>query len=133
MLRILAFTLKLQPRHSTIFEKVKLAPFQATNTGGDLQDNHFDMAIPGCGVGYLNGCTAQYNAPKDGWGKRYGGISQESECSQLPAKLQPGCKWRWDWYLGAQIPHVTFKRVKCPKEITDKSQCIREDDDSFTA
>uniref|UniRef100_A0A1I7SBZ3 cellulase n=1 Tax=Bursaphelenchus xylophilus TaxID=6326 RepID=A0A1I7SBZ3_BURXY len=104
---------------------------QATNTGGDLGENHFDMAIPGCGVGYLNGCTAQHHAPKDGWGKRYGGISAVSECSQLPQELQPGCHWRWSWYLGAQIPKVTFKRVKCPKEITEKSQCIRADEDSF--
>ncbi|CAD5223600.1 unnamed protein product [Bursaphelenchus okinawaensis] len=105
---------------------------QATNTGGDLQDNHFDMAIPGCGVGYLNGCTAEYNAPADGWGARYGGISQEEECSELPELLQPGCEWRWSWYLGAQIPNVTFTRVKCPTEITDKSQCIRDDENTFS-
>lgn len=32
---------------------------QATNTGGDLGDNHFDLAIPGGGVGQFNGCTSQ--------------------------------------------------------------------------
>jgi hypothetical protein len=32
---------------------------QATNTGGDLGNNHFDIAIPGGGVGIFNACTSQ--------------------------------------------------------------------------
>ena len=69
---------------------------QATNTGGDLGDNHFDLVLPGGGVGTFNGCTAQYNAPADGWGARYGGVSSRSECDQLPAAIRPGCYWRFD-------------------------------------
>jgi len=30
---------------------------QATNTGGDLGNNHFDIAMPGGGVGIFNGMT----------------------------------------------------------------------------
>lgn len=33
---------------------------QATNTGGDLGSNQFDLLIPGGGVGIYNGCTSQY-------------------------------------------------------------------------
>lgn len=69
---------------------------QATNTGGDLGDNHFDIALPGGGVGIFNGCTKQYNAPSSGWGARYGGVSSRSECDQLPAAIRPGCYWRFD-------------------------------------
>jgi hypothetical protein len=35
---------------------------QATNTGGDLGENHFDLLIPGGGVGIFNGCPAQYGS-----------------------------------------------------------------------
>lgn len=77
------------------------------------QNNHFDIQIPGGGVGLYNGCQSQWGAPSDGWGckyivfvlkwysyfinwisidisARYGGVSSASECSQLPAALQPG-------------------------------------------
>lgn len=47
---------------------------QATNTGADLGHNHFDIAMPGGGVGIFNACSTQYNAPTDGWGQRYGGV-----------------------------------------------------------
>lgn len=67
---------------------------QVTNTGGDLGANHFDLQIPGGGVGIFNGCQTQWNAPSEGWGARYGGISSASECSKLPSQLQDGCKWR---------------------------------------
>lgn len=32
---------------------------QVTNTGGDLGSNHFDLQIPGGGVGIFNGCQSQ--------------------------------------------------------------------------
>ena len=47
---------------------------QATNTGGDLGENHFDLMIPGGGVGIFNGCKPQWGAPDQGWGQRYGGV-----------------------------------------------------------
>lgn len=47
---------------------------QVTNTGSDLSRNHFDIAMPGGGVGIFNGCTKQWEAPTDGWGDRYGGV-----------------------------------------------------------
>ncbi|KAB5589690.1 putative effector protein/endoglucanase [Ceratobasidium theobromae] len=50
---------------------------QATNTGGDLGSNHFDLMIPGGGVGaFPQGCVAQYGAPSTGWGAQYGGVSR---------------------------------------------------------
>ncbi|KAF2127894.1 glycoside hydrolase family 45 protein [Dothidotthia symphoricarpi CBS 119687] len=98
---------------------------QATNTGSDLGDNHFDLAMPGGGVGIYNACTNQFGAPAQGWGQQYGGISQRSECDSFPTKLKAGCYWRFDWFMNANNPDVTFKQVTCPKAITDKSGCVR--------
>ncbi|KAK3899452.1 glycoside hydrolase [Staphylotrichum tortipilum] len=98
---------------------------QATNTGGDLGNNHFDIAMPGGGVGIFNACTQQYGAPSNGWGDRYGGIHSKSECDGFPAALKAGCNWRFDWFKGADNPTVNFKAVTCPSEITAKSGCAR--------
>ncbi len=51
---------------------------QVTNTGGDLGENHFDIQMPGGGVGLFNGCAPQWGAPDAGWGDRYGGVSSSS-------------------------------------------------------
>lgn len=106
---------------------------QVTNTASDLGSNHFDLLIPGGGVGIFNGCTAQYNAPADGWGARYGGISSASQCSQLPTDLQPGCQFRFGWFKNAENPKFVFHRVKCPSAITAKTGCVRNDDNSQPA
>jgi hypothetical protein len=97
---------------------------QATNTGGDLGQNHFDLAMPGGGVGLFNACTNQYGAPPNGWGQQYGGISSRSECDSFPEKLKAGCYWRFDFFENSDNPEVKFEKVTCPKAITDKSGCI---------
>ncbi|SPO02240.1 related to Endoglucanase-5 [Cephalotrichum gorgonifer] len=98
---------------------------QATNTGGDLGQNHFDIAMPGGGVGIFNGCTDQWGSPANGWGDRYGGIHSRSECDGFPEKLKPGCYWRFDWFGNADNPPVNFRQVDCPAEIVAKSGCRR--------
>ena len=59
--------------------------------------------MPGGGVGLFNGCQPQWGAPADGWGDRYGGVQNRDGCNQLPAQLQPGCFWRFDWFLGVSL------------------------------
>lgn len=98
---------------------------QTTNTGGDLGDNHFDIAMPGGGVGLFNACTSQWGAPPNGWGAQYGGISSRSECDAFPEKLKAGCYWRFDWFKGADNPSVEFKEVTCPRVLTDRTGCVR--------
>ncbi|CAO3701996.1 unnamed protein product [Rhizopus stolonifer] len=108
--------------------KGKKLVVQVTNTGGDLgssTDAHFDLQIPGGGVGIFNGCQSQWSAPSDGWGQRYGGVSSASDCSSLPSELQAGCKWRFNWFKNADNPSATFKQVTCPKEISSKTGCSR--------
>ncbi|KAK4195107.1 RlpA-like double-psi beta-barrel-protein domain-containing protein-containing protein [Triangularia verruculosa] len=101
---------------------------QATNTGGDLGNNHFDIAMPGGGVGIFNACTQQYGAPPDGWGERYGGVGSKDACASFPEKLKAGCNWRFDWFMGADNPNVSFRQVACPAAITAKTQCVRQRD-----
>ncbi|CAG9766605.1 unnamed protein product [Ceutorhynchus assimilis] len=97
---------------------------QNVNTGGDLSSNHFDIQIPGGGVGiFTRGCSTQWNAPQSGWGQQYGGVSSDAECSQLPEELQAGCHFRFGWYQNADNPNVNFEQVTCPKELTSRSGC----------
>jgi len=97
---------------------------QVTNTGGDLGNNHFDLQMPGGGVGIFDGCSSQFPGSYS-WGQRYGGISQRSECANLPAVLQAGCYWRFDWFQNADNPQMSFKQVACPSALTANTQCIR--------
>jgi len=103
---------------------------QATNTGGDLGSNQFDLLIPGGGVGAFNGCTSQYGS----WngGQQYGGVSSEDQCANLPSIVQTGCKFRFEWFKGADNPSVNWKAVGCPKAITDISGCVRNGDAGYT-
>jgi hypothetical protein len=97
---------------------------QVTNTGADLTQNHFDILIPGGGVGYFTlGCQTQWNTPEDGWGDRYGGVHSIEECSQLPELLQEGCKWRFTWMQGVDNPEVSFYQIKCPEYFVGVSKC----------
>lgn len=101
---------------------------QSTNTGGDLGNNQFDIAMPGGGFGIFNGCTAEWGTPSTGWGAQYGGISSRSQCDAFPAHLQAGCYWRFDWFMGADNPTVSFTQVACPAALTAKSGCVRAND-----
>ncbi|WP_244224527.1 hypothetical protein [Corallococcus sicarius] len=96
--------------------------------GAGSGENRFDLMIPGGGVGIFNGCQSQWRAPSDGWGARYGGVSSQSQCSQLPTQLQAGCNWRFGWFKNADNPTVTYRRVKCPAEIIARSVCKRKDE-----
>lgn len=84
--------------------------------------------MPGGGFGIFNGCTSEWGTPSTGWGAQYGGISSRSQCDAFPAKLKDGCYWRFDWFLNADNPAVTFKQVACPAAITAKSGCVRAND-----
>ena len=104
-------------------DTAKILFLQATNTGGDLGQGHFDVMIPGGGVGIFNGCSSQWGAPSDGWGQKYGGVSSRDQCNQLPSQLRSGCYWRFDWLKNAPNPNVDFKEVACPSQLTSISGC----------
>ncbi|KAL1878211.1 homocitrate synthase lys21 [Diaporthe australafricana] len=108
--------------------KGKVMLVQSVNTGGDLSGNQFDLQIPGGGTGIFDGCTSEFGSS---WGAQYGGVSNETQCSTLPTKLQAGCDWRFDWFRNSDNPTHTFTQISCPAELTGVTGCVRDDDASF--
>ncbi|KAI0206691.1 glycoside hydrolase family 45 protein [Astrocystis sublimbata] len=78
---------------------------QSTNTGGDLNagSNHFDILMPGGGVGIFDGCASEFGHSLPG--QQYGGVAGRDE----------------------------FTQVQCPAELTAISGCVRDDDGEFPA
>lgn len=99
---------------------------QVTTTGNDLGSDQFNLAIPGGGEGSTAGCTKQYGA--DVWGADFGGVAHRDDCDALPAPLQPGCYWRFDWFRNADNPSVSWEKVSCPEQLSYMSNCRRVDD-----
>lgn len=108
--------------------KGKIMLVQSVNTGSDLADNQFDLQIPGGGEGIFDGCSSEFGGIA---GARYGGISSRSDCNSMPAKLQPGCQWRFDWFNDADNPTHSFTQIQCPTALTNITGCKRSDDASF--
>lgn len=100
---------------------------QIINTGNDLGNDQFDLAIPGGGQGQLQGCSKQFS--RNGiWGDTYGGVSHRDECTEFPDPLKAGCYWRFDWFRNADNPTVTWEKVSCPEALSIGSSCRRNDD-----
>ncbi|KAH8885615.1 barwin-like endoglucanase [Thozetella sp. PMI_491] len=96
---------------------------QVVNAFG-VDTGDFDLYTPGGGVGGLEACQSQYGAPRQGWDAQYGGVQTLAQCSQLPASLQDGCKWRFNWAGGTVNGwKTTYEQVTCPKVMTDISGC----------
>ncbi|KAK2615822.1 hypothetical protein N8I77_002548 [Diaporthe amygdali] len=108
--------------------KGKVMIVQSVNTGGDLSGNQFDLQIPGGGTGIFDGCTTEFGSS---WGAQYGGISNRSQCSTMPSKLQAGCDWRFDWFRNSDNPTHTFTQISCPAELTSITGCVRDDEANF--
>ena len=97
---------------------------QATNDAG-VNYNIFTIQMPGTGwLGNVNGCVNQFGGSFS-WGDIYHGISNRSDCNNLPSVLQRGCFWRFDWFMNADLPSVRFKEVSCPSILTANTGCIR--------
>ncbi|KAH7116901.1 endoglucanase [Dendryphion nanum] len=102
---------------------------QASNTAFDVKtSDRFSLAIPGGNQTADDGCNKQYSLDQTVFGQRGSGVGSKSDCDKLPQDLRDSCKWRFDWFKDAAYPEVKYKRVACPKEITDKTQCIRNDE-----
>mmetsp|Transcript_34510 Transcript_34510/g.95417 ORF Transcript_34510/g.95417 Transcript_34510/m.95417 type:complete len:369 (-) Transcript_34510:168-1274(-) len=115
---------------------------QVTNIGYDVKGNHsFDIQIPGAGQGiFAKGCATQYpDQTVDDFdcGKRHGGCSDKGGCARLPAELQKGCEWHFEWFEWLKSggrsnnPFVKFRRVQCPMKLVAISGATPTDDTDF--
>jgi hypothetical protein len=58
-------------------------------------------------------------------GKTVGGIGNGRECEALPANLQAGCYWRYNWAGGDLLNwDIYYDPVDCPERLTSISQCF---------
>ena len=125
------------PGSAAISNKVMIV--QVVNTGGI---NHFDLLVPGGGVGDFDACSSQWNASGD-LGDRYGGFFTQcrsqnggnhsaaqqcarDKCNQVfggggKEDLLSGCLWWVDWANLADNPNLQYGQVSCPSAITAKS------------
>lgn len=107
---------------------------QAINIG-DIGADHFDILVPGGGVGANNGCSGNNGMWTAGaaTGVTYGGflatcgtsISCVTDMCQAAfgsnATLMSGCSWFTGWFSAANNPGISYAEVACPAEITGKS------------
>lgn len=117
------------PGSQAIAGKVMIV--KVTNRGAELGDGHFDLLIPGGGLGMFNGCTQALGIQEGELGARNGGFmtscngdlncvrnSCMSTFSNHP-ELQAGCLWSADWFQGADNPRFRFEKTECPAELGD--------------
>jgi hypothetical protein len=89
----------------------------------NTSSNMFSLLIPGSGWGGSpNGCLHQFNGSYS-WGNQYGGVSDQSDCANLPNDLQAGCYWRFDWLMNATNLSVQFMAVSCPSALIRNTGC----------
>jgi hypothetical protein len=104
------------------FDDGKKFVAQITNTGVDLEENHFDLGIAGGGMGLFDKqCPAQF--PGFNGGARYGGTETDDACSQLPKQMQAGCRFRYKFFKDGTPGGATFEEVTCPKELVAITGC----------
>ncbi|KFY09625.1 hypothetical protein V491_08057 [Pseudogymnoascus sp. VKM F-3775] len=107
---------------------------QASNTNYDSPDaNVFTLGIPGGNTSYAGACALEYGVSDAVFGTQNVGVSNRTDCDNLPTALKPGCQWRFDWFKDSEGPDVEYKRVTCPNVLTDITKCKREDDETFEA
>ena len=71
---------------------------QAINAGTTVvQNDQFNLLVPGARVGDGSGCTAQWGSTSN-WGSLNDGIYDRNGCNNLPDKLKGGCNWYFDWF-----------------------------------
>ncbi|MCL2220399.1 MAG: InlB B-repeat-containing protein [Chitinispirillia bacterium] len=107
----------------------------ASNIGGDVDGNQFDLMIPGGGVGLYNALSnqiSQNGGPGNpSLGNQYGGFratcGNNATCvrnmcdaafnTPALADLKRGCYWYVDWFKITNNPNVTFVDKDCPTDL----------------
>jgi uncharacterized repeat protein (TIGR02543 family) len=105
-----------------------------SNFGNLSGDAHFDIMIPGGGVGDFDALTRQIQqggGNNSDMGARYGGFRAKCGANESCirdmcdkafgtaglADLKAGCYWYIDWFKMADNPNVTYREVTCPEAL----------------
>lgn len=105
---------------------------QVINIGG-IEQNQFDLLIPGGGVGAMNACSTQWGSSD--LGAQYGGFLANctsgdrascvrQKCQSVFANkpdLLAGCNWFVEWFGAADNPSLKYKEIACPQALKSKS------------
>jgi hypothetical protein len=119
---------------------------QAVNIGYDVNPNgHFDILVPGGGLGNFDACTKQWKISAGELGEKYGGLLMTckktvgwnagndahkkclfDKCTSVFGNrglkdLESGCKWYATWMEAADNPGLKYREVKCPPELVARS------------
>ncbi|MDR0516792.1 MAG: hypothetical protein LBH25_07060 [Fibromonadaceae bacterium] len=132
-----------KPSHALLNGKTMVV--MASNIGYDVGSGHFDILIPGGGLGNFDSFSNQLGVTANDLGVRSGGFL--STCQQslgwdaAPAQykscvlqkctavfggnskfadLLRGCEWFADWFEAADNPTFLYKEVECPQYLKDK-------------
>jgi len=82
-----------------------------TNPKG--QQYHFDIAIPGGGLGGQGKCSEEYGGGD--WK-----VLSADDCGKLPEGIQSGCNLWYNDLDGMDNPLVDWVEVSCPSELADR-------------
>lgn len=105
---------------------------QVTNIG-DIGANHFDLQIPGGGVGSAGSAACLRQFPGADLGAQSGGFrtscNGDRTCVQNRCQtvfgsrpdLLAGCTWFVNWFNAADNPNLRYKQIACPAAITQRS------------
>ena len=129
--------------------KGKTLIVMANNTG-TVGENHFDIMIPGGGLGAFDCFSEQIGSNPSDLGYRMGGLLSEcmfdedksygvpsnrftlemwqdcltKKCHRAfdgkPKELLDGCLWQSSWLMAADNPNVYWTEVACPKALVEK-------------
>ncbi|KAJ6258262.1 Endoglucanase-5 [Drechslerella dactyloides] len=95
------------------------------------QINWFSLTVPGQ-ADWQGMCEKRFGGT---FGEFFGvnatGLTNVTQCDNVPQPLQAACEWRYTWYKNVKGPNATFARVECPAELTKVSGCLRVDDKTF--
>ncbi|CAF1410706.1 unnamed protein product [Adineta ricciae] len=82
---------------------------------------YIELFVPGSEDRYEE-CGRQWMLAKRDYKFPSKTLSRE-QCFNLPEPIQNGCLFKFDWLKNVQKPNITYTKIQCPKELTDKSGC----------
>jgi hypothetical protein len=75
------------------------------------------LQIPGGNTTSYDGCARQFGVDQTVFGQDKKGVSQRSDCANLPQQLRSGCEWRFDWLKDAPFPRCVTIFTKAPRSV----------------